>query len=439
MKSYFDQLEQVRYEGPQSTNPLAFRHYNPEQVILGKTMAEHLRFAACYWHTFCWPGADMFGSSAFDRPWMKSGDPLALAKEKADVAFEFFSKLNVPYYTFHDVDIAPEGDSITSYLENFAAMVDVLEEKQQQTGLKLLWGTANCFTHPRYGAGAATNPDPEIYARAATQVFSAMNATKRLGGENYVLWGGREGYETLLNTDLRQEREQIGRFMQMVVEHKHKIGFSGTLLIEPKPQEPTKHQYDYDVATVYGFLKQFQLEDEIKVNIEANHATLAGHTFHHEIALAIALGVFGSLDANRGDLLLGWDTDQFPNSVEENALVMYEILKAGGFSTGGLNFDAKVRRQSTDKYDLFYGHIGAMDTMAQALKVASDMLADDELDRRVTQRYAGWNQDLGRQILQGKMSLESLMEYAKQHHLEPQHNSGHQELLENIVNRYLYR
>ncbi|MBU9839397.1 xylose isomerase [Rahnella aceris] len=438
MHAYFDKLDAVRYEGANSTNPLAFRHYNPEEVILGKTMAEHLRFAACYWHTFCWNGNDMFGVGAFDRPWQHPGDALELAKSKADVAFEFFQKLNVPYYCFHDVDVSPEGASIKEYVNNFAIMTDVLAQKQEASGVKLLWGTANCFTNPRYGAGAATNPNPEIYTWAATQVVHAMNATKQLGGENYVLWGGREGYETLLNTDLRQEREQLGRFMQMVVEHKHKIGFQGTLLIEPKPQEPTKHQYDYDVASVYGFLKQFGLEKEIKVNIEANHATLAGHSFHHEIANAIALGIFGSVDANRGDPQCGWDTDQFPNSVEENALVMYEIIKAGGFTTGGLNFDSKVRRQSTDKYDLFYGHIGGMDTMALALKVAARMIESRELDKHVAQRYAGWNTELGQQILQGKMSLESLSNYAQHNALSPQHQSGQQERLENLVNRYLF-
>ncbi|MBU9817878.1 xylose isomerase [Rahnella sp. C60] len=438
MHAYFDKLDAVRYEGANSTNPLAFRHYNPEEVILGKTMAEHLRFAACYWHTFCWNGNDMFGVGAFDRPWQQAGDALELAKRKADVAFEFFQKLNVPYYCFHDVDVSPEGASIKEYVNNFAIMTDVLAQKQEASGVKLLWGTANCFTHPRYGAGAATNPNPEIYTWAAAQVVHAMNATKQLGGENYVLWGGREGYETLLNTDLRQEREQLGRFMQMVVEHKHKIGFQGTLLIEPKPQEPTKHQYDYDVASVYGFLKQFGLEKEIKVNIEANHATLAGHSFHHEIANAIALGIFGSVDANRGDPQCGWDTDQFPNSVEENALVMYEIIKAGGFTTGGLNFDSKVRRQSTDKYDLFYGHIGGMDTMALALKVAARMIESRELDKHVAQRYAGWNTELGQQILQGKMSLETLSSYAQQNALAPQHQSGQQERLENLVNRYLF-
>ncbi len=438
MNNYFDQLDQVRYEGTQSTNPLAFRHYNPDEVIMGKTMAEHLRFAACYWHTFCWNGADMFGVGAFSRPWQQPGDELALAKQKADVAFEFFRKLNVPYYCFHDIDVSPEGKSLKEYLHNFAVMTDVLEEKQQSSGVKLLWGTANCFTNPRYAAGAATNPNPDVFAYAAAQVFSAMSATKRLGGENYVLWGGREGYESLLNTDLRQEREQLGRFMQMVVEHKHKIGFKGTLLIEPKPQEPTKHQYDYDVATVYGFLKQFGLENEVKMNIEANHATLAGHTFHHEIASAIALGVFGSVDANRGDPQLGWDTDQFPNSVEENALIMYEILKAGGFTTGGLNFDSKVRRQSTDKYDLFYSHIGGMDTMAMALKVAAKMIEGGDLNQNVAKRYAGWSSDLGQQILQGNYSLDTLAKHAEQQNLDPKHQSGHQELLENVVNRYLF-
>lgn len=380
----------------------------------------------------------MFGLGAFDRPWQKPGNALEMAKLKADVAFEFFKKLNVPFYCFHDTDVSPEGNSLSEYRQNLAVMTDILAQKQEETGLKLLWGTANAFSNPRYAAGAATNPNPEVFAVAATQVAHAMDATKRLGGENYVLWGGREGYESLLNTNLRQEREQIGRFMQMVVEHKYKTGFTGTLLIEPKPQEPTKHQYDYDVATVYGFLKQFGLEDEIRVNIEANHATLAGHSFHHEIASAIALGIFGSVDANRGDPQLGWDTDQFPNSVEENALVMYEILKAGGFTTGGLNFDAKVRRQSTDKYDLFLGHIGAMDTMALSLKIAARMLQDGALEQSVITRYAGWNQELGQKILSGDMSLSQLAEFAETENFRPQHTSGHQEAMENLVNAYIF-
>lgn len=313
---YFPDVDRVRYEGPDSDSPLAFRHYDADRLVLGKPMREHLRMAACYWHTFVWPGADMFGVGTFKRPWQGSGDPMELAIGKAEAAFEFFSKLGIDYYSFHDTDVAPEGTSLKEYRHNFALMVDHLERHQQQSGIKLLWGTANCFSNPRRRR-RCQQPDPEVFAYAATQVFSAMNATQRLKGSNYVLWGGREGYETLLNTDLKREREQLGRFMRMVVEHKHKIGFKGDLLIEPKPQEPTKHQYDYDSATVFGFLQQYGLENEIKVNIEANHATLAGHSFHHEIATAVSLGIFGSIDANRGDPQNGWDTDQFPNSVEE--------------------------------------------------------------------------------------------------------------------------
>lgn len=439
MTDHFDKIEKVQYEGENSANPFAFKHYDAKRVILGKTMAEHLRPAVCYWHTFCWNGTDMFGGPALDRRWQKNADPVAGAKQKADVAFEFFTKLGVPYYCFHDVDIAPEGNSFNEYLHNFNTIVDILEKKQAETGVKLLWGTANCFTHPRYMSGASTNPDPEVFAWAAAQVFTAMNATKRLGGENYVLWGGREGYETLLNTDLKREREQIGRFMQLVVEHKHKIGFNGTLLIEPKPQEPTKHQYDYDVATVYGFLKQFDLEKEIKVNIEANHATLAGHTFQHEIATAAALGIFGSVDTNRGDPQSGWDTDQFPNSIEENTLVLYEILKAGGFTTGGFNFDAKLRRQSIDPYDLFHAHIGAIDVLALSLKRAAKMIEDNVLQHIVDKRYAGWNGDLGHRILDGKVSLEDLAKIVESQSLDPKPVSGRQEYLENLVNGYIYR
>ncbi|WP_373101272.1 MULTISPECIES: xylose isomerase [Pasteurellaceae] len=439
MTTYFDKIEKVNYEGADSTNPFAFKHYDANQVILGKTMAQHLRLAVCYWHTFCWNGNDMFGVGSFERGWQKNNDPLEEAKQKADIAFEFLTKLGVPYYCFHDVDVAPEGRSVKEYIGNFNAIIDILEKKQADSGVKLLWGTANCFTHPRYMSGAATNPNPDVFAWAATQVVNAMNATKRLNGENYVLWGGREGYETLLNTDLKRERQQLGRFMQMVVEHKHKIGFNGTLLIEPKPQEPTKHQYDYDVATVYGFLTQFGLEKEIKVNIEANHATLAGHTFQHEIASAFALDIFGSIDANRGDPQLGWDTDQFPNSVEENTLIIYEILKHGGFTTGGFNFDAKIRRQSTDPYDLFYAHIGAIDVLALSLKRAATMLEDGMLQDNLDKRYAGWNQGIGQQILSGKASLEDLAKLAEQMQLDPKPVSGRQEYLENLVNRYLYR
>ena len=438
MSQYYEKIERVKYEGTQTNNPFAFRHYNPEQIILGKTMAEHLRFSICYWHTFCWAGTDMFGANSFNYPWQKGADPLANAKAKADIAFEFFYKMNVPFYAFHDVDVAPEGNSIQEYISNLSMMTDILLQKQQETGVNLLWGTANCFTNPRYAAGAATNPDPEVFACAATQVVHAMNATHQLGGQNYVLWGGREGYETLLNTNLRQEREQLGKFMQLVVENKHKIGFNGALLIEPKPQEPTKHQYDYDVATIYGFLKQFGLEKEIKVNIEANHATLAGHSFQHEVASAIALDIFGSLDANRGDPQLGWDTDQFPNSVEENTLVMYEILKSGGFTTGGLNFDAKIRRQSIDKYDVFHGHIGAIDTMALSLKCAAKMIEDKLLNQKVAERYADWDKNLGKDILQGNMSLQEIAQYSLANNLQPKARSGAQEQLENIVNKSIF-
>jgi len=438
--SFFKNIDKIHYDADATDhfNPLAFHHYDENKMILGKSMKEHLRFAACYWHSFCWPGSDMFGSATFDRDWMKGNHPLEMAVMKADAAFEFFTKLGVPYYCFHDIDVAPEGDSIQSYSYNLNYMVDVLLQKQNDTGMKLLWGTANVFTHPRYMAGASTNPDPEVFAYATTQIFNAINATQTLGGENYVLWGGREGYETLLNTDLRQERKQLGRLMQMVVEYKHKIGFKGSILIEPKPQEPTKHQYDYDTASVYGFLKQFGLENEVKVNVEANHATLAGHSFHHEIATATSLGIFGSVDANRGDPQLGWDTDQFPNSVEENTLIMYEILKAGGFTTGGLNFDAKLRRPSIDPNDLFYAHVGAMDTMALALTKAAKLLEHDLLSENIAQRYAGWSQELGKAILDDEYSLESLAQYALNHNISPETTSGHQEQLENIVNRIIF-
>ncbi|WP_460112412.1 xylose isomerase [Pseudomonas sp. H3_D04] len=436
---YFPNVDQIRYEGPDSNSPLAFRHYDADKVILGKPMREHLRMAACYWHTFVWPGSDVFGAATFKRPWQHTGDPMEVAIDKAAAAFEFFSKLGIDYYCFHDTDVAPEGNSLKEYRHHFAQMVDHLERHQEDSGIKLLWGTANCFSNPRFAAGAASNPDPEVFACAAAQVFSAMNATQRLKGSNYVLWGGREGYETLLNTDLKREREQLGRFMRMVVEHKHKIGFKGDLLIEPKPQEPTKHQYDYDSATVFGFLQQFGLEKEIKVNIEANHATLAGHSFHHEIATAVSLGIFGSIDANRGDPQNGWDTDQFPNSVEEMTLVTYEILKAGGFMNGGFNFDSKVRRQSLDEIDLFHGHIGAMDVLALSLERAATMVQNDRLQQLKDQRYSGWQQPFGQAVLTGDFNLQSLAEHAFANELNPQAVSGRQEMLENVVNRFIYR
>ena len=436
--STFDFVDRVRYEGPESRSAFSFRHYDAKRVLLGKTMEEHLRFAVCYWHTFCSPGSDMFGNELFNRPWFASAEPMVQAKRKAEAAFEFFQKLGVPYYTFHDVDAAPDGVTLNEYRSNLDEIVDVLGQHQESSRVKLLWGTANLFSHPRYAAGAATNPDPEVFACAATQVFCAMNATQKLGGDNYVLWGGREGYDTLLNTDLVRERKQLGRFMQMVVEHKHHIGFKGQLLIEPKPHEPTKHQYDRDVATVHSFLKEFGLEGEMKVNVEANHATLAGHSFQHEVALALSLGILGSIDANRGDPQNGWDTDQFPNSVEELSLVLYEILKGGGIGPGGFNFDAKVRRQSLSLEDMFHAHIGAMDTLALALEKAARLVEDDVLGEFRRQRYAKWDQVLGRSILGGEHTLATLAKLASEAKLAPQPVSGRQEWLEARVNQALF-
>jgi xylose isomerase len=434
----FESLPQVRYEGPQSTSPLAYRHYDADALVLGKTMAQHLRLAVCYWHTFVWPGSDVFGQGTFERPWHSGGDELTQARKKADAAFVLVSRLGVPFYTFHDTDVAPEGVNLAEYRSNLSAMVDVLAQKQEEAGISLLWGTANLFGHPRYAAGAASNPDPEVFAYAATQVFSALNATQQLGGANYVMWGGREGYDTLLNTDLLRERRQLGRFMQMVVNHKHKIGFKGQLLIEPKPLEPTKHQYDFDSATVYGFLKEFDLEKDIKLNIEANHATLAGHSFQHEIATAASLGIFGSIDANRGDPQNGWDTDQFPNSVEDLTLAIYEILRAGGIGSGGFNFDAKVRRQSLDPVDILYGHVGAIDALALALKSAARLIESRELEQFRQQRYASWDGELGRRIITGDMNLSQLAEHAFVHDLRPRPVSGRQEWLENRVNAAIF-
>lgn len=438
MTEFFNNVSEIAYEGEQSTNPFAFRYYDENQVVLGKTMKEHLRFAACYWHNFCWQGSDIFGAGTFERPWITPfGDQLDHAKTKAKVAFEFFEKLGVPYFCFHDTDIAPEGETLQQSHDNVSQIVDIFGQEMERTGTKLLWGTANLFSNPRFCAGGSTNPDPEVFAYAAAQVKHVLEATHKLGGENYVLWGGREGYDTLLNTDLKREGEQYARFLKMVIEHKHKIGFKGTILIEPKPQEPTKHQYDYDTATVAGFLHKHGLEDEVKVNIEANHATLAGHSFHHEIAVACAEGIMGSVDANRGDPQNGWDTDQFPNDVAECTLVMYEILKAGGLTTGGFNFDTKIRRQSTERDDLFHGHIGGMDTMAKALLNAAKLIEEAPLSNFVEERYAGWNQDLGKRILAGEESLESLSKIVHGNNINPTQVSGRQELLENIVNRYL--
>ena len=432
---YFPGVSSVRYEGPHTANPLAFRWYDAGRVVLGKPMAEQLRIAVCAWHGFGGTGADMFGAPAFDRAWLKGSDPLVVAQRRLDAMMEFVRKLGVPFWVFHDRDLAPELATMAESRKALFTMVERAAEAQAAAGARLLWGTANLFAHPRYAAGAATNPDPEVFACAALQVRDAMEATKQLGGTSYALWGGREGYDTLLNTDLRRETEQLGRFVTMVVEHKHKIGLPGPILIEPKPMEPTKHQYDRDVATVSGFLQRFGLEKEVKVNLECNHATLAGHSFEHEVATAIALGVFGSVDANRGDPQCGWDTDQFPNDVTEMALALHHILRAGGLTTGGFNFDAKVRRQSVDPVDLFHAHVGGIDTLAHGLLVAVKLIEDGALAKRLAERYAGWDGDLGRRILGGRLDLAATADHALAHGLDPAPRSGRQEALENLVGR----
>jgi xylose isomerase len=433
MTDFFQGIPQIQYEGPQTDNEFAFRHYNPDERVMGKSLKEHLRFAVAYWHSFAWEGGDPFGGRTFERPWF--GSQMALAKLKADVAFEMFDILGVPYFCFHDADMRPEGQNFAENTRNLEEMVDYFALKMEASQTRMLWGTANLFSHRRFMSGAATNPDPDVFAFSAATIKSCMDATAKLGGENYVLWGGREGYETLLNTDLARERAQAGRMLQMAVEYKHKIGFKGAILIEPKPQEPTKHQYDYDVATVYGFLKDFGLEEEVKVNIEQGHAILAGHSFEHELALARALGIFGSIDMNRNDYQSGWDTDQFPNNVPETALAYYEVLKAGGFTTGGTNFDAKLRRQSLDPQDLILAHVGAMDICAVGLKAAAAMLEDGRLEAARTERYAGWDSAEGQVLLHS--DLEQISARVVAEDINPEPKSGRQERLENLVNRFL--
>ena len=430
----FASFDKIGFEGPGSKNPLAFKHYDKSRVLLGKTLEEHLRVAVCYWHTFAWPGNDIFGAGTFDRPWKPGGVVTQeLADLKAVNAFTFFEKLGAPYYCFHDVDAMATAETPKEHKANLGKIVDVLEGHQDRTGVKLLWGTANLFSHRRYMAGGATNPDPDVVAWASLQVREMLDATHRLGGQNYVLWGGREGYDTILNTDLKQELDQLGRFLNMVVEHKHKIGFDGTILIEPKPHEPTKHQYDRDTATVFGFLKNYGLEKEVKVNIEANHATLAGNSFEHEIATAVALGIMGSIDINRGDAQNGWDTDQFPNNVMETTQAIYELLRGGGFTTGGFNFDSKVRRQSIEAADLFYAHVGGMDVLARGLINAVGLIEDGEIQKVVDERYAGWKSGLGHDMLAGKASLADMAQSALDRDLVTTPKSGRQEYLENII------
>ena len=432
---FFGDIAPVRYQGPNSDNPLCYRHYEASRLVHGKTMAEHLRPTVCYWHSFVYDGLDMFGAPTFERPWAAA--TMAAARVKADAAFDMFRLLGVPFFTFHDRDVVPDGANLAEFGANLARMVDVLAEKMQASGVKLLWGTANLFSHPRYMAGAATNPDPDVFAYAAAQVKNAIDATHKLGGANYVLWGGREGYETLLNTDLKREQEQLGRFLSMVVDYKHKIGFKGLVLVEPKPQEPTKHQYDFDVSTVYGFLKRFGLEKEVKVNIEVGHAVLAHHSFEHEIATAAALGILGSVDANRNDYQSGWDTDQFPNNAAELVPALYHILKAGGIAPGGFNFDAKVRRQSIDPVDLLYGHIGGLDALAQALEAAARLIEDGKYDAFLADRFKGWDAPEAKAMLASGASLEKIAARVAAERIEPKPRSGRQEFLENLFNRYL--
>jgi xylose isomerase len=437
MGTVYGDFPAVRYEGSSSSNALAYRWYDPQRVVLGRSLAEHLRPAVCYWHTFCWGGQDPFalGTSTFDRPWFM-GDPLRAAQTKLDHAFDFFKCLGLPFWCFHDRDVAPEGATLRESNAMLNAVLERAATKMQDSGIRLLWGTANLFSHPRYMGGAATDPDPAVYAYAAAQVKHMLEWTHRLDGANYVLWGGREGYETLLNTDLRRELDHYGRFLSSVVEHKHRIGFKGTLLIEPKPQEPTKHQYDYDAATVYGFLRRYGLENEVKVNLEVNHATLAGHSFEHEVGMAAALGILGSIDANRGDEQLGWDTDQFPNNHVALVPAMLELIRAGGLTTGGMNFDAKVRRQSFEPIDQIEAHVGGMDTLARAFLCAADLHASGELERVRADRYAGWDDTLG-QAVHAADGLDGLAELVHRSDLSPMPTSGRQERFENILNRHV--
>ncbi len=435
MTDFFKGLKPVKFKGPRSKDPLAYRHYNKDELVMGKRMEDHIRPAVAYWHTFAWEGGDPFGGRTFDRPWFGKG--MEGARLKADVAFELFDLLDIPFFCFHDADIAPEGNTLKESNRNVREIGEIFARKMETSRTRLLWGTANLFSNRRYMAGSATNPDPDVFAYAAGQVKTVLEVTHELGGANYVLWGGREGYETLLNTNMKQEADQAARFLSLVIDHSKKIGFEGTILIEPKPQEPTKHQYDYDVATVFGFLQRYGLEKEVKVNIEVGHAFLAGHSFEHELALASSLGILGSVDANRNDLQSGWDTDQFPNNPGEMALAFYHILKQGGLGNGGFNFDAKVRRQSLDPADLLYSHVGGLDILARGLKAAAALIEDGEFDQQLEERYAGWQEREAKAMLSGKRSLEQIAARAEKQNINPEPRSGRQEYLENLINRFV--
>ncbi|MBN1125954.1 MAG: xylose isomerase [Sedimentisphaerales bacterium] len=437
MKEAFPGVKKIEYEGPESKNPLAFKHYNPDQLVEGKTMAEHLRFSVAYWHAFRNGGADQFGGSTRLMPWDDGSESVSNAQNRVRAAFEFFEKLGVGFYCFHDRDVAPEGATLAETNKNLDAVVKVLKEEQQRTDVKLLWGTACLFAHPRYMHGAATSCNADVFAFAAAQVAKAIEVTKELGGEGYVFWGGREGYKSLLNTDMGRELDHLAKFLHMAVDWKKQVGFTGQFYIEPKPKEPTKHQYDSDAAACYAFLQKYNLVEHLKLNIEANHATLAGHNFVHELEFAAANGILGSVDANRGDLLLGWDTDQFPTDLYDCTFSMLTILNMGGFTTGGLNFDAHVARESFEPVDLFHAHIGGMDTFARGLKIASAIRKDGILSDFVAKRYASWDKGIGADIESGKMSFKELSEYMLKKGESTPNESGRIEMLENIINDYI--
>jgi xylose isomerase len=434
--SVFSTVPPIRFEGPETANEFAYRVYDRDRRVLGKRMEDWLRLAVCYWHSFNWPGADVFGGGTLSRPWLGARVTQAQAEEKLEAAFDFMARLGLPFFTFHDADVMASAETLREHDTNLRTIEARLAAKMEQTGIRLLWGTANLFSHPRYMGGAATSPDPAVFAWAAAQVRLCLEATHRLGGQNYVLWGGREGYDSLLNTDLRREQDQYGRFLAMVVEHKHRIGFRGTILIEPKPFEPTKHQYDHDAAAVYAFLRRYQLAEEVKVNLEVNHATLAGLDFEHEIAIARHYDIFGSVDINRGDPRNGWDTDQFPNNAQDLVPAMVQLIQNDGFATGGINFDAKLRRQSVEPADLYLAHIGGVDALARALLAAAAIIEDGRLAQLLEARYSGWRSELGQRIQRGDFKLAELAEHALKTNLNPEPVSGHQEQAENIVARH---
>ena len=436
MSAAFPNIAKIQYEGPQSKNPLAFKHYDAKAVLEGKTMAEHLRFSVVYWHTMCGQGADMFGGGTAIRPWEAGLTGLDLAKARVPVFFEICQKLGAPYYAFHDRDVAPHGATLRESNQWLDTITKLLKAQQKKTGVKLLWGTAQLFAHPRYAHGAATSCDANAFAYGAAQVKKALEVTHELGGEGYTFWGGREGYSTLWNTDMKRELEHLAKFLHMAVAYKKEIGFKGQFYIEPKPKEPTKHQYDSDAAACLNFLREYDLMDHLKLNLETNHATLAGHSMHHELEVAGAAGALGSIDANTGDLMLGWDTDQFPTDIYLTTQCMLSILKYGGLKTGGVNFDAKVRRESFEPVDLFHAHIGGMDAFARGLKIAAAIRADGRLDAFVKNRYRSWDSGLGKDIEKGKVSFAQLEAHVLKHG-EPKLESGRQEFLENLINEFI--